>query len=174
MNYGSALAPSLNRGSYTVTLRSGDAGSGIALFELYDLTTRAPTSFVRKLSFRGQTGPGDATLTVGFAISGDIPLRLLVRGLGPALAKLPIAGAIEDPRIAVYASGATEALAQNDDWGGDAAIAEAARGVRAIPLPVGSRDAALLLTLAPGVYTTQLLAAKAATGIGTIEIYLVE
>ncbi len=174
VNYGSALSAQLTRGAYTVVTKSGDIGAGTALFEFYEVNPPAPNPFVRNLSFRGQTSPGDATLIVGFAISGDTPLRLLVRGLGPALANFPIAGAIADPRIAVYASGATEALAQNEDWGGDAAIAEAARRVAAFPLPASSRDAALLLTLPPGIYTTQLSAANAATGIGMIEIYLVE
>lgn len=174
VNYGSALAPSLTVGSYTVAIRSGDTGSGTALFEFYEINAPAPIPFVRNISVRGQTGSGDAALTVGFVISGETPLRLLIRGVGPSLAHFHLDGGIDHPRLEVYRSGAITPLARNDTWGGDAAIADAGRRVAAFPLPVGSRDAALLLTLAPGIYTTQLSPANTATGSGMIEIYLVE
>jgi hypothetical protein len=50
--------------------------------------------------------------------------------------------------------------------------AGAARDAGAFALPPGSRDAAVILTLAPGAYTAQVTAAEGiGTGTALIELY---
>ena len=173
-NYGSALAPQLARGAFTFVTRSGDRASGLVLFELYDLGSATSPPFVRNFSFRGFTGPGDAVMIVGFIVSGETSLRLLVRGIGPTLASFGIAGVAPDPRLAIYASGASCPLAQNDDWANDADVANAARRVQAFALPANSRDAALLVALPPGSYTGQLTVAAHTAGHAMFELYVVD
>jgi hypothetical protein len=55
--------------------------------------------------------------------------------------------------------------AQNDDWGGDAALTASFSSVGAFPLTATSKDAALLATLAPGTYSAQV------TGVVLVESY---
>ena len=168
---GSALAPTLGRGSFTAVTSTGDGQAGVSLFELYDTASTSAPPLLRNLAIRGQTAPGAEVLTAGFVIAGNGPLRLLIRAVGPALGSFGVNDAVADPILQVFAGGARGPLATNDQWEGDAAVAAAASAVQAFPLAPGSRDAALLLTLEPGTYTVQLVAARNATGNGLLEIY---
>jgi hypothetical protein len=129
---------------------------------------------VRNISLRGQTGPGALVLTAGFVLRGNGPLRLLIRGLGPALVQFGVGDAVADPRLALYGSGLNTPLLENDDWAGEAALGEAARQVGAFTLPADSRDAAVIATLEAGVYAAQLIAPGGTTGTGMIEIFVLE
>ncbi|MBP7372160.1 MAG: hypothetical protein KA923_04950, partial [Opitutaceae bacterium] len=70
-----------------------------------------------------------------------------------------------------YESGSWTLVGENDDWDGstDTAALFAAAGMG--KLTVGSKDAVLVLTLAPGVYTAQVSGVGATTGVGLVEIY---
>ena len=52
-----------------------------------------------------------------------------------------------------------------------AAVLAAQLAVGAFPLPAGSKDAVLLLTLAPGAYTAQVSGVGAGEGVALVEIY---
>jgi autotransporter-associated beta strand protein len=142
---------------------------GLALMEVYDLGTAADRSRMTALSVRSSVGSGDQVLIVGFVVSGTAPLRLVLRGLGPALVASGISGTLADPLLGIYSGSAL--VASNNDWGGGAALASAFAGVGLPALPVGSTDAALLVTLPPGVYTAQLSGVAGGTGVGLLEIY---
>ena len=55
-------------------------------------------------------------------------------------------------------------IAANGAWGATASSV-------AFPLLSGSKDSALILTLAPGVYTAEVTSASGASAIGLVEIY---
>ncbi|MBL9210683.1 MAG: hypothetical protein JNL92_09445, partial [Opitutaceae bacterium] len=74
-----------------------------------------------------------------------------------------------DPQLRLFNSAGTQTN-QNDDWGGDPALAAAGTAVGAFALPASSRDAALFLPLAAGSYSVQLSAAGA-TGVALVEGY---
>ena len=85
-----------------------------------------------------------------------------------------VTNALADSRVQVF-SGQTQ-IGENDNWStvpADAtAVAAAAASVGAFALPVGSKDAALVLTLAPGGYTLQVSSAVAGSaGVALIEVY---
>jgi len=66
----------------------------------------------------------------------------------------------------------SDAIATNEGWANNAAIATAAIQSGAFTLPNGSKDAAVLITLNPGAYTAQIKSAKnASSGVALIEIY---
>jgi hypothetical protein len=69
------------------------------------------------------------------------------------------------------ATGDWTVVGSNDDWGGAPTLATAMRAAGMGELAPGSADAALLLDLAPGIYTAQLTGVGATTGIGLVEIY---
>ena len=148
---------------------SPDAG-GIVLCELY--AGDAATSRLTNLSARGDTRTGTGILTPGFVISGDQAMTVLIRAVGPALGNLGVPGRLDNPILSLF-SGDTVIL-RNDDWG-DATnaggIASAAAAVGAFALPSGGRDAAMLVTLMPGLYTAQAIGLGETTGNVLVEVY---
>jgi hypothetical protein len=136
--------------------------------------TPPPTPIARlaNISARAQVGSGNDVLIPGFVVSGG-PVRLLVRGIGPALSGFGVNGALADPQLALY-NGSNQTIATSDDWGlasNAAQIASMAAQVAAFPLASNAKDAALLVTLQPGAYTAVVNGKNAATGVGLVEIY---
>ncbi len=165
----SAIVSTLAPGGYSAISTTSDTRTGIALFEIYDAATGTASRFVN-CSIRGEVSSGDSVLILGFAIVGDAPLKVLLRGVGPTLASYGVTGVLTDPELQLYRGGTL--LRRNNAWssGTDAGmVADAAAASGAFALPSGSKDASILLYLAPGVYSAQLRGS--ATGVGLIEIY---
>jgi hypothetical protein len=92
---------------------------------------------------------------------------VLLRAVGPTLSAFGVTGVLADPKVNVYAG--PNRIADNDNW--PASLASTFSAVGAFALPVGSRDAAVELTLAPGGYTVHVSPATGAAGEVLIEIY---
>jgi hypothetical protein len=172
----SAAFLTLAPGNYTMQV-SAPAGSsseasareGIALAEIYDAGSGAGSRLVN-VSSRGAAGTGSAAMISGFVIAGgNTAERLLLRGVGPGLAKFGATGLVADPSVALYdAEG--RALGTNDNWVSSVStISAAALSAGAFALDAGSRDAAVLATLPSGAYTIQVSAGT--TGTALLEIY---
>ncbi len=170
-----AVVASLAPGAYTAPVTATDGGSGVALLEVYDAsvaTSPAAASLVNA-STRAYVGTGDSVLIPGFVIGGAGSLRLLIRAVGPTLAGFGVAGVLADPTITLY-RGAT-ALATNDNWSSAtnaAEISATAAAVGAFALPSGSKDAALVVTLAPGSYSAVVSGVGNTTGTALVELYV--
>ncbi|MBL9194258.1 MAG: immunoglobulin domain-containing protein [Opitutaceae bacterium] len=172
-----ALLQTPGAGALTVHLQNRVEETGSGLIEVYDDSgppswenERAPRLI--NLSTRVQLVTGQ-TLIAGFAVSGNRPLRLLVRAAGPALRKFGLTQVMDDPRLTVYRADGT-VLATNDDWElgpGSAEVAAAARTTGAFAFETASHDAALLLDLPPGTATVHL---TGSSGEALIELYVVE
>jgi len=161
-------------GTFSVQLTSQGGATGIALAEIYDATPlwtfSVRTQRLINVSARAQAGSGADTLIAGFAIAGSSSKTVLIRAIGPTLAKFGVAGALSDPKLELYNDGAAK-LNENDDWGGGATLANAFTSVGAFSLDPTSKDAALLATLAPGGYTAQVSGVGGTTGVALVEIY---
>src|SRR5690606_24311905 len=132
----------------------------------------APPGRIVNLAARALVDAGSAPLIAGFVIAPGAGRAVLVRGIGPALAGVPIAvpDALANPVLTILGPDSTTRIAaSNDDWSGASAATFAAVG--AFALTPGSRDAAVVAQLAPGSYTAQLTGAGGATGVGLVEIY---
>jgi hypothetical protein len=77
---------------------------------------------------------------------------------------------LADPVLRLFDS-TRNVITENDDWGGTPEISAASTQVFAFPLPDGSLDAAILITLPPGLYSAHLLGSGQTTGVGLIEVY---
>ncbi len=177
-----ALLTSLTPGAYTVHITAGNE-AGVTLAEIYDASLTPGTDLIRliNISTLGSVDSGDGVLIGGFVVTGNTPKRVLIRGVGPALGAFSVAGALADPRLSVY-NGST-LIARNDDWStpnpldgqqsvaNAADLATAAKSVGAFALVSGSKDAALVITLAPGAYTAQVAASSDTTGVALVEVY---
>lgn len=155
---------SADAGSYSVTVTNhlGSVSSNPAV-----LSVRLAR--LTNVSVRSVAGTGAETLIVGFNISGAGTKPMLLRGVGPTLAAFNVPGIVSDPQLRLFNEANTQ-INENDDWGGDAALAAAGTSVGAFALPAASRDAALFLPLAAGSYSVQLSAAGA-TGVALVEGY---
>jgi hypothetical protein len=172
----SALLLTLAPGAYTAHVSGVGGRTGVALIELYDLDDASPFSAqkVTNVATRGIVGTGQAQLIAGFAISGNMPKKVLIRGVGPSLVNVGIgSGFLADPILRLVRSDNT-VVRENDNWyaGNDSAlIADAARRVNAFAFAEGSRDAAILVSLPPGTYTAEVTGAGNTTGIALVEVY---
>jgi DNA-binding beta-propeller fold protein YncE len=113
-------------------------------------------------------GDGSRAFIAGFVISGVAPKPVLVRAVGPGLTQFGVNGTLVNPRVRVFSG--DQLVADNEDWIDGAALRETSAKVGAFALPAGSRDAALLLTLAPGAYSAHVVA-NGGEGVALIEVY---
>ena len=150
--------------------------SGVTLAEVYD-TGAGNAARLASISARNFVDTGDNLLIAGFSISGNVPKRLLIRGVGPGLAGYNVPGALADPKLELYETkpdGSSVLFASNDNWGdGDVAALRAAfNATYAFALPdTASKDAVLLLTLPAGTFTAQVSGVGNTTGEALIEVY---
>lgn len=166
----SALALNLQPGVYTVHLNDA-SGSGVGLTEVYLVPDPEAEGRLVNLSTRMRLDHADAAIIAGFVITGDVPARVLVRAVGPGLAEFGLSGVLPNPTLSLRRQ--TESLAVNDDWIATGGVAEISALVGAFPLEPGSKDAALLIWLEPGVYTAQVNSADQGTGLVLVEVYAV-
>ncbi|MBE2212363.1 MAG: hypothetical protein IAE82_00720 [Opitutaceae bacterium] len=125
-------------------------------------------------STRGRVAPGEEPLIGGFVVENQ-HRWVLIRGVGPGLARFGVPQPVADPHIVIFKNGSTQFQFFNDNWGErpDAdRIAEVAASVGAFTLDRDSKDAAYLIELEPGAYTVHL-STDGAGGTGLIEIYVV-
>jgi len=161
----------LPAGPYTAVVSGKNNTTGIALVEVYAGSDAADAPRLLAISGRSTVGGGNDVLIAGFVVT-QAATRVLVRGAGPVLTT--VSSRLADPRIALHRHGVTEPIATNDDWGtADNAgeLATLAAQVGAQPFAAGSKDAALLVTLDPGVYTVVVSGAGNSTGVALAEVY---
>jgi hypothetical protein len=179
----SALLVTLDPGLYTMQV-VGNGGQGVALAEIYDAGMNPQAEYQRlvNISTLGTVTAGEGVLVGGFIVSGNSPKKVLIRGIGPGLARFGLSGTLADPVLTVTDS-AGRVVARNDNW--EAGVPLTAAQTSATPaelqaafvqtgafeLAAGSKDAALLVTLPPGTYSAQVTGAAGTTGVALNEIY---
>lgn len=166
-----ALLATLSDGGYSAHV-TPNGPTGVTLAEIYDGALSSGARLIN-LSARAPAGSGTNTLIAGFVIKGTGPKKLLIRGVGPTLAILGVTAPLADPQLGVYRQDGTF-IVGNDDWGSTAtspAIVAATNRSGTFPLPDNSKDAALVITLDPGLYSARITAPNGATGIALVEVY---
>jgi hypothetical protein len=118
------------------------------------------------ISTRLSVSTGDNAMIGGFIITGTLPKRVIVRGLGPSLANFGLTGVLADPTLELHDS--SQVIGTNDDWQTNANKQEMIDRSLA---PSDPKEAAILTRLNPGTYTAILRGANNGTGIGTVEVY---
>lgn len=163
-----ALLTTLQPGPYSAQLIT--PATGVGLIEAYDTELGAGGAYFTNVSARSIAGAGANVLTVGFAITGTTAKAVLIRGVGPGLAAFGLSGTLVDPQVRLFDAAGAE-IATNTDWNAFSTPASLFTSVGAFALPAASRDAALFVSLAPGIYTAQVSGAGTATGAALIELY---
>ena len=101
--------------------------------------------------------------------SESSPVRRRLAALWSAVTGWEPRRPLADPKLEIY-SGNT-VVAANDNWDAAATPAATKASVGAFALPAGSKDAVLIVTLAPGSYTAQVSGVGNTTGLGLVELY---
>jgi hypothetical protein len=179
----SAIIRTVPTGNYTAIIRGVNNTTGIGLIEIYDLGAPSSSQSERaseereaassnelgNLSVRADVRTDDNVLIDGLILQGGTPKRVLFRALGPSVQinGTPVAGALQDPTLELH-DGNGALLLSNDNW----KEAPNAGEIQATGLaPSDDRESAILMTLAPGNYTTVMRGVNRTTGIGLAEAY---
>jgi hypothetical protein len=130
----------------------------------WEPNSSAPIVF-GNVATRVRVGTGDSAMIGGFIISGNQPKKVLIRGMGPSLAKVGVQGVLTDPFLELHQG--DPIIATNDNW-------QQAPNTNEIPngfAPGDPRESVIVMTLQPGNYTAILKGAHGETGIGIVEAY---
>ena len=169
--------------TFTVTLVTGETVTGHITIDhgllVGDFTLngvvfrfRAPQESsenrLANISTRGFVNTGQGQLIGGFIIRGG-PKMVLIRALGPSLTQFGVNPVLADPQLKVFQN--TTLLRQNDNW----QSATNASDVTATTLaPTNAKEAAILIRLEPGNYTTGVDGADNGTGIALVEVFEID
>jgi arylsulfate sulfotransferase len=153
-------------GPYTVVSTGKDSDSGIGLVEAYDLSPETPSKLAN-ISTRGAVGTGDDVLIGGFIVGDVANATVVLRALGPSLAAFGISAPLSDPALTIYDHNGT-AIASNDNWQeGPNALDLSLDGLA----PLEPSEAATILYLPAGSYTTIVGGADGGSGVGLFELF---
>ena len=161
----SAIVATLPPGNYTGIIKSANGTPGVGLIEIYDLDLTSPAE-LGNLSVRADVQSDPNVLIDGVILSPGASKRVLFRALGPDLTASGVAGALQDPTLELHdVNGAL--LATNDNWNQAANANEFPANL----VPADARDSVILMTLAPGNYTSIVRGANGTTGVALSEAY---
>lgn len=170
----SAMVAVLGNETFTAIVRGEDGTNGIALVELYNATLGGDTKLINLSTRLVVREGGDAIL--GFVVIGSTRVQVLIRAVGPGLEGFGVAGVLPDPHLRIYGGSDTSVpLLENDNWAtsNESLIQSSSMAIGAFPLDPGSRDAAVLVWLDPGIYSAKVSDANGDRGVVLTELYVV-
>ena len=166
--------------TFTVTLVTGETITGNLTFRhgvifgsftwngvVYTFRGGQESSFnhLANISTRGFVNTGQGELIGGFIITGG-PKMVLIRAMGPSLTAFGVSPVLADPKVRLFQN--QTLLRENDNW----QSASNAADIVATTLPPNDpKEAAILIRLEPGDYTTVVTGADGGTGIALVEVF---
>ena len=112
---------------------------------------------------------GERVPIAGFIVAGDVPKRILIRGLGPSLAAAGVPNPLADPTLTLFDSAGKD-LRINNNWRDSQAQEIIGTGIP----PQNDLESAIVVSLNPGPYTAVLSGQGGTTGNGLVEVYDLE
>jgi len=175
-------------GGYTNRVQNPLTGGGVASVQVYDLNyleMNPADARMTALATRGFVGVNAETLRGSFNLYGEVPMDVLIRVSGPALAALsqndPFTddNTLADPfvRVLRWNGSGWDDYAENDNWSSRsdsfsvAQIDAMSERVGLTPFSTGSNDCIVVGTFEPGTYTALVNGVGDTTGVALIEIY---
>jgi hypothetical protein len=172
----SAIIANLVPGNYTAIVRGVNNMTGVALVEVYDLSSD-PSSILGNISTRAFVQTGDNVMIGGFIVAGTQAKRVIVRAIGPELSAPPfnVPNALANPTLELHDhTGAL--IASNDNWmttiiGGIIASDQVADIRNSGYAPTNGRESAIIADLPAGNYTAIVRGVNNTTGVALVEVY---
>jgi len=151
-----ALIVTLQPGLYTVEV-SPESVAGVGIVEVYELDSIGKLGGISTRSYV-DSNPMNYMIA-GVLVQGD-PKRLIVRAVS--------VDGIFDPKIDIKTYPAGTTIHSNTDW----ATGSSATELQQLKWnPPGAKDAALSITLSPGLYTMEVSPQNGVAGVGLVEVY---
>jgi len=170
---GGATTPDFSRRLYfsSEDSKGGQLGSP-STTSSFRFATRTTRAGALNVSNRLWLHPGETNVT-GFIL--ERPQWVLVRGVGPSLAKMGVPVVVSDPAIRLFAG--STVLTENDQWGVNGPDAQGMTWifelVGAFPYDPGAADAAVFFNLDHGPHTVHATADQATPGEVLVEAYVI-
>jgi arylsulfate sulfotransferase len=161
-----ALRMTLEPGAFTAVVTGKSTTQGIGLVEVYDLSP-ANNSSLANISTRGIVGTDSDLLIAGFIVGAVDSSTVVMRSLGPSLRSAGINAPLNDPSFTVYDQNGF-VLGANDNWRDAPSALDLEQDQIA---PPDDTEAATILHLPVGAYTTVTAGADGGTGVGLVEVY---
>lgn len=117
------------------------------------------------ISTRARVLGGDSVAIGGFIVTGNVPKKIIIRGIGPSLSGFGVPGALADTTLELNQNGTV--LATNDNWRETQQTEIQNAGLA----PGNELESAIVRTLNPGSYTAVLRGKNNGTGVGLVEVY---
>jgi uncharacterized delta-60 repeat protein len=163
----SAVIASLQPGSYTAVVRGAGNGRGTGVVDAFDLNAGS-SARLANIATRGVVEPGEKLMIAGFIVQNGA-VKLVVRAIGPSLQQFGISNALSDTTLQLRDQQGT-ILLENDDW-----QATQKQELESIGLqPSHDREAALVTTIQPGLYTAQIRGKGNESGVGVVQVYFLQ
>ena len=170
----SAIIATLQPGNYTAIVRGVSNTTGVALVEVYDLSTDT-ASVLGNISTRSFVQAGANVMIGGFIIQGSGQKTVIVRAIGPELTRFGVPDPLDDPALDLHNS--TGALiASNNNWqttviGGIITSDQVNAIQNSEHAPTQPSESAIIATLQPGNYTAIVRGVNNTVGVALVEVY---
>lgn len=139
-------------------------------------------TYPRGVAALGYINTPEAAIPVGFEITGNITLPILIKGIGPGLTRQHISSGITDPQVLLYrieANGDNTLISSNNNWetwtgnaaGGIITLEEALSKTNSTQLYKSSKEALIIRDLHPGRYLAILKGNGTEMGMAMLEVY---
>ena len=115
------------------------------------------------LSTRMHVFPGENVGIGGFIITGSVPVRVLIRAIGPSLTAAGVPDALADPRLDLQGA----LGGSNDNWRETQEAEIIATGIA----PTNDLESAMIRTLPAGAYTAIVSGVGETSGVALVEVY---
>ena len=170
----SAIIAELPAGNYTAILRGVNNMTGVALVEVYDLSTNS-NSILANISTRAFVQTGDDVMIGGFIVAGGVSKRVIVRAIGPELTHYGVPNALADPTLELH-DGTGALIASNDNWvrtiiGGIITANQLRELLDSGYAPTDLNESAIIADLPAGNYTMIVRGVNNTTGVALVEVY---
>jgi hypothetical protein len=152
--------------AYDTRGTGGLSGVGNSASATFAQVGASGTARLVNIATRVQVGGSAGTPISGFVLGGTGSKKMLVRAVGPTLANFAVSNALADPSLALITGSST--VVSNDNWLAADAATFAACG--AFALASGSKDAAVVASLASGAYSAPV-GAGGGSGVALLEVY---
>ena len=166
-------------GTFNVTLSLGNAGGTVTAPLTITVAPSAagapvpPLARLLNLSTRATVNAANPLLD-GFVVAGPGPKTVLLRAVGPGLTTAAgITGVLAHPTLQLINSSG-QIILVNKGWDGSSSLMQIFSEFGAFPLTAGTTDAAVVTTLAPGLYSLVVTdggAVGSTGGVALAEIY---
>ena len=130
------------------------------------LAIEPATSVSSNISTRLRVRSGENVLIAGFIVTGTAEKKVIIRAIGPSLARFGIAEPLGDPTLELYDQKGS-LVAANDNWRDNNETEIKGTGIA----PSDDHESALLAVLQPGAYTAVERGKGSGEGIGVVEVY---